>query len=143
MLIRTHKTLQHVSITRSSSGTIYCSLLKLQFKTFSELLGYVNFGVVAACLVVLCVSRTVFRMGLVMVVGLMLCSVRLARYGLRRTLCSVRLAHFGCASYAVQRESHAAQHTTHNHNQAHSKHRTTHTQKHKTCCHSTKINITK
>jgi len=34
------------------------------------------------------------------------------------------------ASYAVQRQSHAAQHTTHNHNQAHSKHRTTHTQEH-------------
>jgi len=37
---------------------------------------------------------------------------------------------YGCASYAVQRETHAAQHTTHNHNQAHSKQRTTHTQKH-------------
>ena len=31
---------------------------------------------------------------------------------------------------AVQRESHAAQHTTHNHNQAHSKQLTTHTQNH-------------
>jgi len=30
----------------------------------------------------------------------------------------------------VQHETHAAQHTTHNHNQAHSKHRTTRTQKH-------------
>jgi len=34
------------------------------------------------------------------------------------------------ASYAVQRETDAAQHMTHSHNQAHSKHRTTHTQKH-------------
>ena len=50
---------------------------------------------------------------------------------------------YGCTSCAVQRESHAAQHTTHNHNQAYSKQRTTHTQKHKTCCHSTKVNITK
>jgi hypothetical protein len=32
--------------------------------------------------------------------------------------------------YAVQCESHAAQHTTHNHNEAHSKQRMTHTQKH-------------
>jgi len=52
--------------------------------------------------VFLCVSRTLFRMGLVMVV--------------RRMLCSASL------------QSHAAQHTTHNHNQAHSKQRTTHTQ---------------
>ena len=40
---------------------------------------------------------------------------------------------FFYASHAVQREtgqSHAAQHTTHNHNQAHSKQRSTHTQKH-------------
>jgi len=44
---------------------------------FSELLRYVNFGVVAACCV-LCVSRAVFRMGLVMVVRLILCSVRQA-----------------------------------------------------------------
>ena len=42
-----------------------------------------------------------------------------------------------CASYAV----HAAQHTTHNHNQALSKQRTTH--KNTTCCHSTKVNKTK
>jgi len=55
--------------------------------------------------VFLCVSRTLFRMSLVMVVRRMLCSVRLARYGLCRTLCSVRLAHFGCASYVVQRET--------------------------------------
>jgi len=39
-------------------------LLKLQFKTFSELLRYVNFGAVAACRV-LCVRRTVFRISLV------------------------------------------------------------------------------
>jgi len=42
------------------------------------------------------VSRTLFRMSLVMVVCTMLCSVRLAGYG--------------CASYAVQRETQAAQH---------------------------------
>ena len=53
-------------------------MLKLQFKTFSELLRYVNFGAVAACRV-LCVSRTVFRMSLVMVVRRVLCSVRLSR----------------------------------------------------------------
>jgi len=47
--IETLKTLLHVSITRSSSGSMYCSLLKLQFKTISVLLGYVNFGAVAAC----------------------------------------------------------------------------------------------
>jgi len=29
--------------------------------------------------------------------------------------CSVRLAAYGCASFAAQRETHAAQHTTHNH----------------------------
>jgi len=33
------------------------------------------------------------------------------------------------ACCAVQRETHAAHHTTHDHNQAHSKQRTTHTQK--------------
>jgi len=32
--------------------------------------------------------------------------------------------------HAVQRESHVAQHATHNHNQAHSKQRTIHTLKH-------------
>ena len=46
--IKTFKTILHVSITRSSSGNIYCSSLKLYFKTFSELLRYVNFGAVAA-----------------------------------------------------------------------------------------------
>ena len=75
MYIKTLKTLLHVSITRSSSGSIYCSLLKLQFKTFSELLRYINFGAVAACRV-LCVSRTLFRMSLVMAVRRMMCSVR-------------------------------------------------------------------
>jgi len=40
--IKALKTLLHVSITRSSSGSLYCSLLKLKFKTFSELLRYVN-----------------------------------------------------------------------------------------------------
>ena len=49
------------------------------------------------------------------------------------------------ASCVVQREtdspSHAVQHTIYNHNQAHSKQRTTHTQN-TTRCHSTKVNIT-
>jgi len=53
--------------------------------------------------VFLCVCRTVFRMGLVMVVHRMLCSLRpISR----------------CTAHDAQ------------HNQAHSKHRTTHTQKH-------------
>jgi len=52
--IKTFKTLLHVSITRSSSESISCSLLKLKFKTFSELLCYVNFGAVAACRVFVC-----------------------------------------------------------------------------------------
>jgi hypothetical protein len=34
--IKIFKTLLHVSITRSSPGSIYFSLLKLQFKTFGE-----------------------------------------------------------------------------------------------------------
>ena len=67
--IKTLKTLLHVSITRSSSGSTLCS--------FSELLRYVNFGAVAAILRFLCVSRTLFRMSLVMVVCRVLCSVRL------------------------------------------------------------------
>ena len=40
--IKTLKTLVHVSITRSSSGSILCSLLKLQFKTLGDLLRYIN-----------------------------------------------------------------------------------------------------
>jgi len=62
--IETFILLLHVLIIRSSSESIYCSLLKLSFKTFSELLRYINFGAVAACCV-LCVSRTLFRMSLV------------------------------------------------------------------------------
>ena len=80
--IETLKTLLHVSITRSSSGSLLCSLLKLQFKTFSELLHYVNFGAVAACRVFVCESYA-FRMSLVMGVGRMPYSVRL--YGTRCT----------------------------------------------------------
>ena len=38
MYIETLKTLLHVSIIRSSSGSILCALLKLQFKTLSDLL---------------------------------------------------------------------------------------------------------
>jgi len=34
--------LLHVSIIRSPSGSIFCSLLKLQFKTLSDLLCYIN-----------------------------------------------------------------------------------------------------
>jgi len=67
MYIKTFKKLLHVSITRSSSGSIYCSLQKLQFKTFSELLRYVNL-ILWQHVVYLCVSRTLFRMSLVMVV---------------------------------------------------------------------------
>ena len=43
------KTLLHVSILRSSSGSTYCSLLKLYIKTISDLLRYITFGDVAAC----------------------------------------------------------------------------------------------
>jgi hypothetical protein len=39
---KTLKTLLHVSILRSSSGRIHCSLLKLYIKTIRELLRYVN-----------------------------------------------------------------------------------------------------
>jgi len=65
--------------------SIHCSLLKLRFKTFSELLRYINFGAVAACRV-LCVSRALFRMSLVMVVRRMLCSV----------VCVIELQHARC-----------------------------------------------
>jgi len=40
--IKTPKMLLHVSTIRSSSGSILCSLLKLHFKTLSDLLRYVN-----------------------------------------------------------------------------------------------------
>ena len=40
--MKTLKTLLHVSIIRSSSGSILCSLLKLQFKTPSNLLRHIN-----------------------------------------------------------------------------------------------------
>jgi hypothetical protein len=40
--IKKLKTLLHVSIIRSSSGSILCSSLKLQFKTLSVLLRYIN-----------------------------------------------------------------------------------------------------
>ena len=36
------KTLLHVSIIRSSSGSLLCSLLNLQFKTFNNLFCYIN-----------------------------------------------------------------------------------------------------
>ena len=48
--IKTLKTLLHVSILRSSSGSTYCSLLMLYIKTISDLLCYISFGDVAACL---------------------------------------------------------------------------------------------
>ena len=38
------KTLLHVSIIRSFSGSTYCSLLKLYIKTISDVLLYINFG---------------------------------------------------------------------------------------------------
>ena len=47
--IKTLKTLLHVSILRSSSGSILCSLLKLYIQTISDLLHYISFGAVAAC----------------------------------------------------------------------------------------------
>jgi len=65
--IQTLKTLLHVSITRSSSESTYFSLLKLQFKTFSELLRYVNL-MLWHHVMFLCVSLTVLRMSLIMVV---------------------------------------------------------------------------
>ena len=40
--IKTLKTLLHIPIIRSSSGSILCSLLKLQFKTLIDLLRYIN-----------------------------------------------------------------------------------------------------
>jgi hypothetical protein len=40
--IKTIKTLLHVSILRSSSRSINCSLLKLYIKTVSKLLRYIN-----------------------------------------------------------------------------------------------------
>jgi len=80
MYIKTLLTLLHVSIIRSSSGSIGCSLLKLQFKNTSDLLRYVNLVAVAACRV-LCVSRTLFRMSLAM-------GVRRVPYGVR-LFCSV------------------------------------------------------
>jgi hypothetical protein len=64
---------------------------KLKFKTFSELVGYVNL-VLWQHVVILCVSRAVFRVSLVMVVRRMLCSVRLVMV-VRRMFCSVRLTH--------------------------------------------------
>jgi len=42
--IKTLKTLLHVSIIRSSSGSTYCSLLKLQIKTISDIQCYLNFS---------------------------------------------------------------------------------------------------
>ena len=55
-------------------------------------------------------------------------------HGAYIVLCSVSLTltrpSSGSIYCAVQRESHAAQHKTHNHNQAHSKQLTTHTQNH-------------
>ena len=44
MYIKTFKTLLHVSITRSFSGSVRCSLLKLYFKTFGELLNVLNYN---------------------------------------------------------------------------------------------------
>jgi hypothetical protein len=42
LYIKTFKTLPHVSILRSSSRSIHCSLLKLYVKIISELLRYIN-----------------------------------------------------------------------------------------------------
>jgi len=76
--IKALKTLLHVSTIRSSSGSILCSLLKLQFKTLSYLLRYVSL-VLWQYVVFLCVSRTVFGMNLVMAVRRMLCMKNIVR----------------------------------------------------------------
>ena len=57
--IKTLKTLLHFSILRSSSGSTYCSLLKLCVKAISDLLRYINFGDVAPCRVFVCASYAV------------------------------------------------------------------------------------
>ena len=54
--IKTLKTLLHISILRSSSGSKYCSLLNLYIKTISDLLRYITFGDVVACRVFVCAS---------------------------------------------------------------------------------------
>ena len=48
-----------VSIIRSSSGSILCSLLKIHFKTLSDLFRYVNSVLWQRVLCVLCESYTV------------------------------------------------------------------------------------
>ena len=53
------KTLLHISIIRSSSGSTYCSLLNLYIKTISDVLRYLKFGDLAACCVPVCVWYTV------------------------------------------------------------------------------------
>jgi len=57
--IKTLKTLLHISILRSSSGILYCSLLKLYIKTIRNLLHYIHFDDVAACRVFVCASYAV------------------------------------------------------------------------------------
>jgi hypothetical protein len=66
--IKTLKTLLHVSITRSSSGSIYCSLLKLYFKNNSVIYFVMLTWCCGSMSCVLCVSRTLFRMSLAMAV---------------------------------------------------------------------------
>ena len=91
--IKTFKTLLHVSITRSSSESIYCSLLSLWFKTFSELRPYVNFGVVAACCGFMWVVRYLEWAWL-----------RFTSYAVQRESLTVRRVE--CESHSTQRTVH-------------------------------------
>ena len=61
--IKTLKTLLHVLIIRSSSGSTYCSLLNLHIKTISDVLCYLNL-VMWQHVVCLCVCRTLCRVSL-------------------------------------------------------------------------------
>ena len=58
------------------------------------------------------------------------CVCRYYLRSLKFTIKHLKFSYMFRSPYAVQCESHAAQHTTHNHNEAHSKQRMTHTQKH-------------
>ena len=61
----TIKTLLHVSFIRSSSGSILCSLVKLQLKNIQWFTSLRWVGAVAACLVY-CVSCVLFRVSVAM-----------------------------------------------------------------------------
>ena len=104
--IKTLKTLLHVSILRSFSGNTYCSLLKIYTKIISDLLCYINFGDVAACLVFVCASYTACTY---------IYYLRSLKFTLKHLTLYVRRR-----LYSVRR-----------------------TYKHTTCCHITKVNVTK